>query len=471
MAEESGPIPSEARQLMAAAIRAALGRIDDHKKAGGVIRHYEDYPYIQTFEDSGLPIFWKDYPGPLDYKSAFEEPLSLARALGLDAKPYKPPEEMPEWHEFLKLAERDPTLQRYFGFADVDPARSSGPRSYDFACSLVFSLLKSAADRIIHISGSTSFSEAIFEILFDQWAHAVTDTDLPIAVVVPLSDVTFECALDVDAGISIEPLTVEIQKCRYGTDLSQVAQRATHAIFLRGWTYLSHGLRRVLSFRPDELTDPLDTADLLCAALRTVQEAPIGYAQVVILQQGWADSWKADLLSGDALEIRAYPAQLQTRFYFDRPFSIGDATAQEAKTLFHALKENRLAFAARRLNRAYLRDRDDDAVVDLAVGVEALLNPENAPEISYRLRLRGAALARLTSTLDPTEAADRIKTLYDIRSRVVHGENVGSAKLTAAKEDGKAILRMVLQGLGRRPDLLEAKRLDAALLTGQQSTS
>jgi len=107
--------------------------------------------------------------------------------------------------------------------------------------------------------------------------------------------------------------------------------------------------------------------------------------------------------------------------------------------------------------------------VPLAVAVESLLAPETAPEISYRLRVRGAALARLTSTLDPTDAAARIRRLYETRSAVVHGEEVDSSRFNTAKEDGTAVLRMILLGVERRPELLDARLLDSALITGEPS--
>jgi hypothetical protein len=78
-----------------------------------------------------------------------------------------------------------------------------------------------------------------------------------------------------------------------------------------------------------------------------------------------------------------------------------------------------LALAKSRLRDAEARYSPVDAIVDAFVGVEALLNSDNVPELTMRVALNYA-------TLSPPNRRHhnyrRLKDLYKVRSRIVHGD-------------------------------------------------
>lgn len=459
------------RELLTEAIREGLQQVQEWKSSRRSIRPYESYPDLD-YQKSGLPWMTKASSPPNDYKNALcSRTPNYGWLFDPDPKEKEiPPEEWPAWRAFLDHAEHDLQLSHHFGFDEVDSEAADGPRSRRSAVFGVLYFLSSAVDRMIHMSGDTDFSPEVLDVIFNEWHQATVAEHLPIEILAPLGFLTFEAdSIQITEDLTIRRMSDAEQRARYHPALAAPAMAATHAICLRGWMYPSQPLRRWFQPPPEFFDIATDHIDLLCAALRVACDAPIGYAQIAMLHLGWADYWTADLLPMHEFEVRSYAKEFRYRFIFDEPSLIPDAVCRSAVPMYLAFeKQPRMGFAARRLNRAHLRERNDDAVADLAIGLESLLAPENAPEISYRVRMRFGTLARLTSATSPAEAAKRAQRLYDMRSRIVHGDQIPDDELAAAATDGKTLLRIALDGLTRRPDLLTKGALDAALLSGHE---
>jgi hypothetical protein len=101
-----------------------------------------------------------------------------------------------------------------------------------------------------------------------------------------------------------------------------------------------------------------------------------------------------------------------------------------------------LRLPAQRLADGITRDRDDDAIVDYAIGLEALLTEGAQNELSYRFALRGAMI----QAWEDQDASAYYKTLrdfYKMRSLIVHGVSVDPKELHAARVIGDAALRQI----------------------------
>lgn len=463
-----------ARRLLEEAIREGLRRVEAWKASGRSIRRYAAYPHLDYMQ-TGLPWMSETFDPPPDYKDALSSRhLALRELFGV--KPTEldtPPEAFPSWRAFLEHAEADDQLRRYFGFDQVDPQATEGPRAQQFALFGALYLLSSAVDRMIHLSRGTAFSSETFDTLFTEWSTAVTEKDLPIEMLAPLGFVRFETdSFPITEDLSIERMTDEVQRSRYRHDLRPFAMAATHAIVLRNQRYprdTSRSSRRYLLPRPELFKKAINDIDLLCAALCAAQGEPLGYGQVLITHVGWADHWDADLLPSEQFEAHAFPRQFERYGILAEPVLVPVSACRSAAAIYDGFtKYKSMSFAARRLHRASLRDRDDDAVVDLAVGLEALLASEDSLEIAYRVRMRFGTLARLASTMPPAEASQRAKELYKTRSDIVHGKKeIDEGRLGQARENGMELLRTALRGFADRPDLLDEKRLDSAMLTGE----
>jgi hypothetical protein len=97
----------------------------------------------------------------------------------------------------------------------------------------------------------------------------------------------------------------------------------------------------------------------------------------------------------------------------------------------------------RRLRAAGTRTQREDALVDYVVGLEALLGTgDEKTEMSYRFRVRGAVLL----AKHRSERRDYLRLLgelYDLRSRIVHGQTVSKEKLEEALPEAEGALRTV----------------------------
>jgi len=80
--------------------------------------------------------------------------------------------------------------------------------------------------------------------------------------------------------------------------------------------------------------------------------------------------------------------------------------------------DDKMSIPLRRFNQAYGRQSGEDTVIDLTVALESCLLPKTTEELQYRLSMRGAAL--LASLRNPVETQALLKTMYEIRSEIVH---------------------------------------------------
>jgi hypothetical protein len=84
-------------------------------------------------------------------------------------------------------------------------------------------------------------------------------------------------------------------------------------------------------------------------------------------------------------------------------------------------REERVAIALKRLNSCMTRDDAVDAILDATIGLEVLLGDQENQALSYKLRLRAGALARLSGTRKPADVVASVKKIYEVRSAIVHG--------------------------------------------------
>ncbi|MBU0692405.1 hypothetical protein KKH18_11420 [bacterium] len=86
-----------------------------------------------------------------------------------------------------------------------------------------------------------------------------------------------------------------------------------------------------------------------------------------------------------------------------------------------------LEIAIRRFNISYTRQNIEDVIIDCTIGLESTLLRGFSDELIFRLALYGARL--LSDTDKPEATYDILRTIYDIRSKIVHeGQLVGEQK-------------------------------------------
>jgi len=103
-------------------------------------------------------------------------------------------------------------------------------------------------------------------------------------------------------------------------------------------------------------------------------------------------------------------------------------------------EKHHLRIPAQRLVDGGNRYREDDAIIDYAIGLEALLMKGITAELSYRFALRGAT-ALTWNGGDREESFNQLRDFYKVRSNIVHGNRVEPTKLSNTRSDGEKALR------------------------------
>lgn len=127
-----------------------------------------------------------------------------------------------------------------------------------------------------------------------------------------------------------------------------------------------------------------------------------------------------------------------------------------------------LRLAASRLRDAELRPWPRDAIADAFVGIEALLNPSGAGELSFRIAMNYATLGLEDDSYTRYRG---LRDLYKVRSKIVHGAReadtypVDGAYLAQGDIASKAktVLRDVIKHIVSCPDLRDRSSLDDAV--------
>ena len=138
-------------------------------------------------------------------------------------------------------------------------------------------------------------------------------------------------------------------------------------------------------------------------------------------------------------------------------------------------KTNKIQIANRRFRYSYLRDNEEDSILDIIIGLETLLGDTEKTEITHKLALRTAKLISVFNKESKAlEIFESIKKIYEFRSAVVHGSNKIESKreikIKSVEMPIKTIevannyLREVIGILIQHPTYLDPKEIDKLLL-------
>ena len=138
-------------------------------------------------------------------------------------------------------------------------------------------------------------------------------------------------------------------------------------------------------------------------------------------------------------------------------------------------KSNKLTLATQRLNRCFLRESEEDSILDATMAMEMLLSDDSRQEITHKLALRMAALSKLstTSTQPPIEVYRAVKKIYAYRSAVIHGSTkiedkrelkLGNQERISAVTVAVNYLRSAISTLVEHSEYLDPARIDEELL-------
>ncbi len=463
------------------ALEAVVGAIRVELAAGRTPRGKTSEPSV-TYSGNGMPTIsngsaW-EATGPLQYADLLE--------------PY-PPGATQTFKRKLE-AGRIPEVDQFVDFVRANPGCAISIMSKPFGEEAAkFNLerimievqLAHAANRFFQLYGDSDFDDRRRKALLGPILLGFFSERVNITTVVPIALVKFDfdrLRLSRDAYIIRMNDTLHRKRWSvkaYGASGHEgVVGAATHAFVITGWHWPNLPwieMSRNLSFPDARLRERIDE---MFGALRLVTGISTGYAQELRLAKGWSHLHTDDTPEVYAIGARRYPEAFDD-FGWTREDIPTVTRAQMRKTAVvlanvRSIDDDRLALALRRLNTAMIRHEAADAILDATIGLEILLSDGDSQAISYKLRLRAAALSNLVAPGSATQVAAAIKGIYEARSRIVHGARTSKSKKRttlnttaaddAARDAALEQLRRVLMVVLEHPRFLDPFTIDAELL-------
>jgi hypothetical protein len=474
MGQNRKPIDAELYEAVRAFVLEARENYMEYRETGKYMPKLHDLPKYGEF-DTGFPqisitnAFNSDVP---DYKGA----------LGTTEGEFTPIA-FGGWESFkrlLELADKHEGLKRSFL---IDPAKVEdeiGERFWQFE---VTRLPLAVFDRLMHVYGDEFTDDNLMQVYCQLELGALGD-DLPIVFAVPILLTKFEPEIfAIDANVAVVRMSKEQHLARISrwsrlaSSVNEVvAHAATHMLISVNWTMPN------LSGSPSppyKQLDwyPVDDIDRFFDAVRVVTGIDTGYAEAFIIpeRQTWAYDFRRDLPAVvEGASARRYPSHFDDFGWNKEREPLTEEQLVEVSEIYRGLAgQDSIGLAARRLSAGMLRETEDDAVLDLLIGLEAVLSDQDKGELTYKLALRTAAVLGQLPAYNPGIIFGQVKRLYEYRSAVAHGRAKKVAKLrkiVSGDEDISAIslatelLREVIRQLVKRSDLSSPSDIDSRLI-------
>ncbi len=289
---------------------------------------------------------------------------------------------------------------------------------------------------------------------------------------------------ELNENIIIRKISDENHKARLNVKsyspaiLDTIISSATHELIFKNYF-----IKKQSSFGYTNLdyetAYPIDKFEKFFNAIKIVTNHNSGFAQILVYPHGWVDSFHMDLPRIKGISLRKYPNYFEDFYWNSESLpEINKSDLEEIKLVFLNLltnENNKIQIANKRLRYSYLRDNEEDSILDIIIALETLLSDNIKGEMTYKLSMRIATLLNFhNKEYNSTETYRVMKKIYDYRSAVVHGSSkVNSKKEIKIEEDRKSIktisiandyLREVLKALIKNPLFLDAKEIDNLIL-------
>ncbi|SCF23954.1 hypothetical protein GA0070561_4583 [Micromonospora saelicesensis] len=291
--------------------------------------------------------------------------------------------------------------------------------------------------------------------------------DLHVDVIVPILGAHFE--QDIDSGAySVVGIDEDLRLALSAEDNIPTsdlvtAAHATHALVIRDSTAVigGHGFYFVVDPSPE-------TKDLIDRFFEGAAiELPAGttFVQVAARPLGWVGQFEVRRGGVYTHLLRDYPVRMDKAANIQSWLMVDPDQSERIAHDVQALAESHpsVRVAARRLVRSRDRDDDEDRIIDLCIGLEAMLGTGSG-ETVHRLSIRAAAILGPLGWGKSRAVYDLVRDVYSYRSRVVHG-TPGPHKKDLLEVDGIpmhasrvaiaalcAILHIALSQPGFKPD-------------------
>ncbi|MGO6880679.1 hypothetical protein ACCS44_17550 [Rhizobium ruizarguesonis] len=440
------------------------------RNPGQYFSPHNDYPTLSLM-DSGFPIFHEhgfyNDKTPRNYVGIFR-PTSLLGAF-MHVRTEK---EFPAGAKLISLLKENEFGKRFeldspFSGHDVDE------------------MIATAVERYLHVYGAGPLISDNRRKVLHRMLMGVIRDEYPVTVMVPIALTHFAAdRFRLSRNAYVARISRGLQLARSRIDrrgsgaVAGVVSAATHAYVSTDWSMPASTIRGVRDGLNDPSQNVLEEIDVFFAALRAATGAITGYAQVCMVPRQWSVGYFVDLPPVFGATYRRYPNSFDNYGWAGSGQSVVTARElEDVRRLYNLIlgrREERVAIALKRLNSCMTRDDAVDAILDATIGLEVLLSDQENQALSYKLRLRAGALARLSGTRKPSDVVASVKKIYEARSAIVHGLKTKKTKkrllapeaepYVAERATAADMLRFIIDILLEHPVYLDPLKIDADLL-------
>lgn len=450
-------------------VQASLTGVNLNNR-GWSVDKYDEFPTMR-YLDSGLPSFHLSKYEKNDYGRFFNKKETKVEEI----------ESWSNYHVFITGSEK---FQRFYEIGEF----AEGPAKVDnelWSQLFTYFQLADFVDRYLHLNDENAeFIEELFDRQFENWFCSINNEDLEIEVYVPIVLLKFDFEeVKMNDRISIKKMEGELQLARNQetsyTDSSNpiVAGAATHALVFKNWSVKNstYGSREKILNDISAYTPILELAEKFFSSLRICTGVYSGFSQIVGKAVNWEDKTNGDLAHVDVVSIRKYPDFFDNFGWLSTPPSLQENDVKSVFQLLEKINDNKfngINLALSRLNRAYLRSREEDTILDITIALETSLTHDSRSEITFRLASRVAALCSIRPFKEYSqyEVFEFCKKIYNYRSAVIHGntKEINRSRIIKFKEKKEIqiiqlsieLLRHVLNILLDNPEFNEPKEID-----------
>ncbi|NQW23680.1 MAG: hypothetical protein HQ475_09585 [SAR202 cluster bacterium] len=291
--------------------------------------------------------------------------------------------------------------------------------------------------------GSFKLEEAILTKMCEEYYEDLEGPTAVVSSTFQITDFEAEAEFDLSEGIKFRRLNMDDIK-RFGrvyqSGIAGMIQPFTsdRRLNLKDWICVAE--QTSLKNTMEVINSHRNLGDDIAAALSLAASGRSAFTML-------ANKWKSPYMDMGVMSSgNPFFSTGQAGQVFLNESGIHDF--QEAYSAIREISEGSelqyLKLPLRRLRSASSRSNNEDHIVDFVVGMESLLTDDTESlESTFRFRLRGASL--LSSAHGTArEKIDLMNKIYDLRSRVVHG-NAMDAEVKAMAPQVETVFKEILR--------------------------
>lgn len=297
---------------------------------------------------------------------------------------------------------------------------------------------------------------------------------------IPICLVTFHRdTIKLDDNVEIVRISDDLQKarqvlCKYEVGAENwLAACATHMIVLHNYNFAKTEGESFDYVTQNYNAYPLQIIDDIVGIIRVVTGYEIGYEQMFCMPIYWMYRTVADLQELYGARTHFVNSKFVDTDWARLPVSYAtDNQCDEIISCYKQYQDNakQLRFPLMRFNRCMLRDQIDDMTTDACIGLESLLAGGTHGEISSTIASRMPIVLSkgLKSDYAPDKSRTYMKKIYNLRSRIVHGDKLREKDIYIAEGKNRVdirkaavdFLRLTLSFMIKNPEYLDVQNID-----------